>query len=493
MHQPQFDNGMKRSLTYLAAAVIIASGCSQKEITAPERFISPKDTVDLSITGLDLPDMEWKEGDGISLFSTADTKSNRLFTVVSREVGTATFSGRIVRGSRLCAVYPYSEENSVTVDGKMLTVTGIVPASQIAGQPSDLYVAVSDDGNFSFLPSCAKARITVKADGSEEEIKAVSVTAAGGENLSGKARVMAFEGGIPVMLPSTDANGSSATLNGEWTIGEEPLTLDISVIPGALAEGYTISVTKSDGIKSEKKYETPVTFRSGSVTALADFVFEGPKYYFLYTADEKLAVEGYKHEFSDGEGKIYLNTPEIPAGLLTGNTVIKGVHIPADIETIGDQAFDNCTSLASLTFEEGSVLTSIGSQAFRKTAVKTVNFPKSLNVLGVQSFNNAASLVTVTFPDDSNLETISQGVFNGAVSLKDVVIPASVKSLDKAFNTKFTTKLTITFKGVTPPTLAAATGIFNLSYLNAIYVPAESVDAYKTAWGTYAKYIKAIE
>ena len=475
------------------AAALTAASCSQAEVNAPEAMLTKKDTVEFNVTGKDIPAVAWQEGDEISIFSSADTKSNRKFVVAAKDGETATFSGLGVKGGILCGVYPYNEMNALFLDGDMMTLTGVLPATQRAGEPSAVYVAVSDDGNLVFQPACATVRVTLKADGSVEEISSVSVSANGQENLSGPARIMAFNGGDPVMLASASKEGNAATLTGEWTIGNEPVILDINVIPGTMSEGYSISVTKSDGIKSEKKFSDNVTFRSGSVTALSDFIFEGPKYFFTYTADEKLDLAGYKHEFSDGAGKVYLNTPEIPASLLTGNTVIKGVHIPADIETIGNQAFDNCTALASLTFEEGSVLTSIGSQAFRKTAVKTVNFPKSLNVLGVQSFNNAASLVTVTFPDDSNLETISQGVFNGAVSLKDVVIPASVKSLDKAFNTKFTTKLTITFKGVTPPTLAAATGIFNLSYLNAIYVPAESVDAYKTAWGTYAKYIKAIE
>lgn len=481
---------MKHSLHYFALTALIAASCAQAEIKAPEGMLEQRDTLDMTVTGN--ASVEWKEGDAISLFSSTDT-TNRKFVVESSDGSSATFAGRGVLGNVLCGVYPYSEDNAMYLDGRMATLTGVVPAVQSEDTPSGVFVAVSGDGHLVFKPAGAVARLVISGE-SDEEISAVSVASASGENLSGPARIMAFNGGDPVMLASALKEGSAAMRKGSWNIGAEPVEIDVNVIPGSLAEGYIVSVTKADGVRSEKVFNEPVSFRSGAVTTLSNYTVEGgAKFYFTYTAASKLALEGYKHEFSDGVGKIYLMTPEIPASLLPYNTEITGITVPADIQTIGNNAFDNCTALASIKFEEGSVLTSIGDQAFRKTAVKKVDFPKSLKALGVQSFNNAASLVTVNFPEDSELETISQGVFNGATALKNVVIPASLKSLDKAFNTKFTTKLVITFKGETPAALTATTGIFNVNFLDTIYVPAASVDAYKAAWATYAKFIKAAE
>ena len=481
---------MKHSLHYLALAALIAAACSQAEIKAPEGILEQRDTLDMTVTGNAA--VAWKEGDAISLFSSADT-TNRKFIAESADGSSATFAGKGVQGNVLCGVYPYNEDNAMYLDGRMAILTSAVPPLQTADTPSCVFVAVSEDGHLVFNPAGAVARLVISGE-SEEEISAVSVASASGENLSGPARIMAFNGGEPVMLASAFKEGNSATRKGSWNIGAEPVEIDVYVIPASLTDGYIVSVTKADGVRSEKLFNEPVCFRSGAVTTLSEYtVAGGAKYYFTYTAASKLDLEGYKHEFNEGIGKIYLMTPEIPESLLPFNTDITGITIPADIQKIGNNAFDNCSALSSIIFEEGSVLTSIGDQAFRKTAVKSVNFPKSLKTLGVQSFNNAASLVTVNFPEDSELETISQGAFNGATSLKNVVIPASLKSLDKAFNTKFTTKLVITFKGSTPATLAAATGIFNIKFLDSIYVPAASVDAYKAAWATYAKFIKAAE
>lgn len=78
-------------------------------------------------------------------------------------------------------------------------------------------------------------------------------------------------------------------------------------------------------------------------------------------------------------------------------------------------------------------------------------------------------------------------------SLTSITIPNSVTSIGwnalKIGNAN--NKATITVKSITPPTIQSST--FNSSYLNKIYVPSESVEAYKTAtnWVNFADYIEA--
>ena len=174
----------------------------------------------------------------------------------------------------------------------------------------------------------------------------------------------------------------------------------------------------------------------------------------------------------------------VPASLLLQNKEITGVRIPANITEIGQAAFDNCSALATLEFEENSTLTSIGETAFRNCALTVVDFPASLEVLGVQSFNNCKKLTTVNFPSDSKLRRAEQGALNGCAALHDVVMPASLEYMDKIFNTQFTVKLVVHFLGTTPPELASnANNTFNVNFLDTIYVPAGCADAYITAWG----------
>ena len=83
--------------------------------------------------------------------------------------------------------------------------------------------------------------------------------------------------------------------------------------------------------------------------------------------------------------------------------------IPSCVTTIGNEAFDGCTSLSRITLPDG--LTTIEEYAF----------------------SQCTSLSSINLPD--GLTTIGEGAFGGCSRLSSVIIPASVKSVDEdAFN-----------------------------------------------------------
>ena len=90
----------------------------------------------------------------------------------------------------------------------------------------------------------------------------------------------------------------------------------------------------------------------------------------------------------------------------------------------------------------------------------------------------------------NNVTTIGDSVFKNCTGLTSVTIPNGVTSIgDNAFY-DCSGLTSITFEATTPPTLGSS--VFGSNY--PIYVPAESVEAYKTAqnWSTYADRIFAI-
>ena len=98
---------------------------------------------------------------------------------------------------------------------------------------------------------------------------------------------------------------------------------------------------------------------------------------------------------------------------------LKTVEIPASVETIESAAFKGCSSLTTVTFEEGSQLKTIGGGydysyyyygAFSDcSALTSIEIPASVETIESAAFKRCSSLTTVTFEEGSQLKTIGGG------------------------------------------------------------------------------------
>lgn len=105
-----------------------------------------------------------------------------------------------------------------------------------------------------------------------------------------------------------------------------------------------------------------------------------------------------------------------------------------------------------------------------------------------QGFYNSV-LEEVKMP---KIVTIGVSAFYNSKKLKEVDLPATIESIGRTAFQYCSALTTIYCRATTPPTLG--NDAFRYISLNKIYVPAESVDAYKAAsgWSNYANYIEAI-
>ena len=93
--------------------------------------------------------------------------------------------------------------------------------------------------------------------------------------------------------------------------------------------------------------------------------------------------------------------------------------IPDSVTYIGDYAFYNCTSLASVTIGNG--VTSIGSSAFRNcTSLTGVTIPDSVTEIGIFAFLNCSSMTSVTVP--AGVTKIWYGAFSNCASLTNIAV-----------------------------------------------------------------------
>ena len=206
-----------------------------------------------------------------------------------------------------------------------------------------------------------------------------------------------------------------------------------------------------------------------------------------------------------------LTSIEIPASVETIEAAafkecssLTSIDIPESVETIGSAAFSGCSNLATVTFEKESQLKTIGGGYSEPnyygvfsdcTALTSIEIPASVETIEAAAFKGCSSLATVTFEKGSQLKTIGgggssyYGAFGQLKNLMTVDMSActQVKTIgESAFDGDSELRL---FKigTETPPTCGrdAFSGINPYSVLK---VPSGCADAYKakSGWNNFA-------
>lgn len=149
-------------------------------------------------------------------------------------------------------------------------------------------------------------------------------------------------------------------------------------------------------------------------------------------------------------------------------------------------------SLTEVTADMLNGVTSIGHYAFFQCYnLTSVEIPSSVTSIGSYAFEYCRNLISVTI--SNGVTSIRDSAFNSCSSLASITIPSSVTSISFAAFSSCSALINVTVEATTPPTLSQS--VFNFTHADlVIYVPAESVEAYKSAtnWSTYASKIQAI-
>ena len=137
------------------------------------------------------------------------------------------------------------------------------------------------------------------------------------------------------------------------------------------------------------------------------------------------------------------------------------IKFDGDVTTIGYEAFEYCNSLTSVTI------------------------PDSVTTIGGSAFWYCSSLTSVTIGD--SVTTIGDYAFCECSSLRSVTIPDSVTTIGYEAFFECSSLTSVYCKATTPPALGGI-AFYNNPSDPKIYVPMESVAAYKSAphWSDYA-------
>lgn len=179
------------------------------------------------------------------------------------------------------------------------------------------------------------------------------------------------------------------------------------------------------------------------------------------------------------------------------------------VTTISANTFNECEAVTSFTISNS--VTTIGHDAFKDCIVlPSITLPSGITTIEDGLFENDFQLSAVTIP--SGVTAISESAFYDNISLLNIEIPSGVTSIGMgAFRCSNWTNpqwkrdkmlqvasgRSVTIYATVPPTLEQGdefsifTGSDDIATYP-IYVPCESVDAYKAAWSQYASRIKGI-
>ena len=168
---------------------------------------------------------------------------------------------------------------------------------------------------------------------------------------------------------------------------------------------------------------------------------------------------------------------------------LQSVSIPSGVTIIRSVAFGYCYSLQSTSIP--STITTIESQAFYECrSLQSIVIPSGVTSISTNVFQNCYSLVSATIP--STVTSIGNNAFQNCYSLVSLTIPSGVSTIPtKAFQNCYGMAEYHFTRTTSVPTLDNVDALSNIQSDCVIYVPSSKLNDYKTAenWATYASYM----
>ncbi|MBO5856262.1 MAG: leucine-rich repeat protein [Alistipes sp.] len=530
---------MKRLLLFAVVATLFAA-CTQDIVVdvtnptiadnTPETLVVGFENDDTRIQLNEAQKTVWTNGDLVSVFYRSDANQKWQYT---GETGARTAElTRVDAGEatketqRVVVVYPYNANYYFNTE--TYNVQASLPATQTYledsyGLNGNIMISQSEYNQFSLKSVCGWLKLQLTGDG--EKVKSITLRGNNGEQVAGELYINSADATSILASDSgasdddSEAGGSlifedtiltEVTLNCGTGVelGAEATAFYIALPSQTFENGFTVEIEAMDGHIMAKSTDKTLTIERNHIQPMTAFDF-APSYplsnEIFYTASEQVTPtnpEAFGTTFissswdaETGTGVMLFEDELTYIGdyAFEGNAALLSVLLPNSVTELRNCCFRYCSNLTKAVIP--GEITDFHSASFEQChALVTINCRYSTSDLRHVVMNNIylayapAGAEDCVIPD--GVKHVESYVFRGS-NIASVVIPASVNKIGEQAFLKSANLMAVYCKPTTPPAINASLngGIFDGNASGRkIYVPKESVWAYKTAehWSDYA-------
>lgn len=185
-----------------------------------------------------------------------------------------------------------------------------------------------------------------------------------------------------------------------------------------IADGVTIGKELFYGCESLKEVQLPAT-----LTTIPESTFN--RCISLTKVELPAGLMSIERDAFDNSGIVEVVVPETVTNIASSFANCKGLIrfvFPKNLETIENSMFRNCELLADITLPTN--VKTIGSYAFAGTLFDKSELPATVNSLGYNAFENCKQLKEMFIPE--GVTSIPEELFMSCTSLTRVVLPSTV-------------------------------------------------------------------